>query len=65
MDTLEEIISRSTMDEEDILALLDEETETEDMDDIEEEFYYNSVEEIAEKYGIELEEEEEDDDDEE
>lgn len=64
MDTLEELMSRATMDEDDILELLDEQTETEDIDDVEEDFYSLSVEELAENYGIELEEEEEDEDDE-
>jgi hypothetical protein len=64
MDTLEELMSRATMDEDDILELLDEQTETEDIDDVEEDFYALSVEELAENYGIELEEEEEDDDEE-
>ena len=61
MDTLEELMSRATMDEDDILELLDEQTETEDIDDVEEDFYSLSVEELAENYGIELEEEDEDD----
>ena len=61
MDTLEELMSRATMDEDDILELLDEQTETEDIDDVEEDFYSLSVEELAESYGIELEEEDEDD----
>jgi hypothetical protein len=62
MDTLEELMSRATMDEDDILELLDEQTETEDIDDVEEDFYSLSVEELAENYGIELEEEEDEDD---
>ena len=61
MDTLEELMSRATMDEDDILELLDEQTETENIDDVEEDFYSLSVEELAENYGIELEEDEEDD----
>ena len=64
MDTLEELMCRSTMDEDDILELLDEQTETEDIDDVEEDFYSLSVEELAENYGIELEEEEDEEDDE-
>ena len=65
MDTLEELISRSTMDENDILQLLqllDEQTEEEDIDDVEEDFYSLSVEELAENYGIELVEDDEEDD---
>ena len=59
MDTLEELMNRSTMDEDDILELLEEQTETDDIDDVEEDFYSLSVEELAANYGIELEEEEE------
>lgn len=60
MDTLEELMNRSTMSKEDILELLDEQTETEDIDDVEEDFYSLSVEELADNYGIELEEDDED-----
>ena len=59
MDTLEELMNRSTMSKEDILELLDKQTETEDIDDVEEDFYSLSVEELADNYGIELEEDEE------
>lgn len=63
MDTLEELMRRSTMDENnDILQLLDEQTEEEDIDDVEEDFYSLSVEELAENYGIELVEDDEEDD---
>ena len=62
MDTLEELMSRSTMDENNILQLLDEQTEEEDIDDVEEDFYSLSVEELAENYGIELVEDDEEDD---
>ena len=64
MDTLEELMSRSTMDEDEILELLDEQTETEDIDDVEEDFYSLSVEELAENYGIELEEDDDEEDEE-
>lgn len=63
MDTLEELMSRSTMSDDDILELLDEQTELSDNDDVEEDFYSLSVEELADIYGIELEEEEEEEDD--
>ena len=63
MNTLEELMNRSTMPKEDVLELLDEQTETEDIDEVEEDFYSLSVEELADNYGIELEEEEEEDDD--
>lgn len=63
MDTLEELMRRSTMDENnDILQLLDEQTDEEDIDDVEEDFYSLSVEELAENYGIELVEDDEEDD---
>ena len=62
MDTLEELMSRSAMDENDILQLLDKQTEEEDIDDVEEDFYSLSVEELAENYGIELVEDDEEDD---
>ena len=61
-NTLEELMNRSTMPKEDVLELLDEQTETEDIDEVEEDFYSLSVEELADNYGIELEEEEEEDD---
>jgi len=57
MDTLEELMSRSTMADDDILELLDERTETEDIDEVEEDFYSLSVEELADNYGIELQDE--------
>ena len=63
MNTLEELMNRSTMPKEDVLELLDEQTETMDIDEVEEDFYSLSVEELADNYGIELEEEEEEDDD--
>ena len=62
MDTLEELMSRSAMDGNDILQLLDKQTEEEDIDDVEEDFYSLSVEELAENYGIELVEDDEEDD---
>lgn len=62
MDTLEELMSRSTMSDDDILELLDEQTELSDNDDVEEDFYSLSVEELADIYGIELVEDDEEDD---
>ena len=62
MDTLEELMSRSTMPKEDVLELLDEQTETEDIDEVEEDFYSLSVEELADIYGIELQDDDEEDD---
>jgi hypothetical protein len=65
MDTLEELMSRSTMANDDILELLDERTETEDIDEVEEDFYSLSVEELADNYGIELQDEDDEDEDDE
>lgn len=69
INTLEKLMSRSTMSDDDILELLDEQTELSDNDDVEEDFYSLSVEELADIYGIELqdddEDEEEDEDDDE
>ena len=63
MDTLEELMSRSTMDEDEILELLDEQTEFDDIDDIEETFYSMDIKDIAENFGIELEEDDDEEDD--
>lgn len=59
--TLEELCERSDMYMEDVAEIIDNFYEEEqDFDDIEEMFYSESVEEIADILGIELEEEEED-----
>lgn len=57
-ETLDELIERSFMGSESALIALDEQTEDADLDEIEEMFYSDSVEEIADYYGIELDEEE-------
>lgn len=57
-NTLEELIKRSAMNEQDTLDALDNATEDMDIDDVEETFYSESVEYCAEEFGIELEEEE-------
>jgi len=59
MKTLEELINRSTMSGDAVLSVLDEKTEEYDIDDVEEQFYEMSVEDIAEVFGIELENEKE------
>lgn len=61
-NTLEELINRSAMSEQDTLDALDNATEDMDIDDVEEIFYSESVEYCAEEFGIELEEEEEEED---
>lgn len=57
-ETLEELVTRSTMSGPDTLDALDEATDYMDIDDVEETFYSESVEYCAEEFGIELEEEE-------
>lgn len=56
--TLEELVSRSAMSEQDTLDALDDATEDMDIDDVEEMFYSESVEYCADEFDIELEEEE-------
>lgn len=55
-NTLEELLERSSMGSQSALQALDEQTEDTDLDEIEEMFYSDSVEEIADYYGIELDE---------
>ena len=57
-ETLEELVTRSTMSGQDTLDALDEATDDMDIDDVEETFYTESVEHCAEEFGIELEYEE-------
>ena len=52
--TLNELVERSFMGSQLTLKILDEQTEDADLDDIEEMFYSDSVEEIANHFGIEL-----------
>lgn len=56
--TLEELVERSSMSEQDTLGALDNATEDMDIDDVEETFYSESVEYCANEFDIELEEEE-------
>ena len=60
--TLEELVSRSTMNGQDTLDALDDATDGMDIDDVEEMFYSESVEYCADEFGIELEGEEDDED---
>ena len=55
-DTLEELLERSSMGGQFTLEALDDQTEGADLDNVEEMFYSDSVEEIADYYGIELDE---------
>ena len=52
--TLEELVNASALSTDRTLAILDIDTYEEDLDEIEESFYTQSVEQIAEEYGIEL-----------
>lgn len=57
-ETLEELVKRSAMNEQDTLDALDDATDDMDIDDVEEKFYSESVECCADEFGIELEDEE-------
>lgn len=61
--TLEELVNRSSMSGQETLDALDSATDDMDIDDVEESFYSDSVEELAEQFDIELDEDEEDEDD--
>lgn len=54
IDTLEDLISRSSMDDDGTLKRLEEATCCDGLDTIEEDFYELSVEELAEQFDIEL-----------
>lgn len=53
-ERLEDFVRRSDMSGEEVLNLLDEVTEDMDLDDVEEMFYNDYVEDIAEEFGIKL-----------
>ena len=55
MKTLEELVERSSLGGNDTLEILDDMTEDMDIDEVEETFYNDSVEECAERFDIELE----------
>lgn len=59
MHTLEQLVSRAKDDTCAVLDAIDEQTEDADIDDVEEDFYQLSVEELADLYSIELDDEEE------
>lgn len=54
-NTLEELVNRSTLSDEDTLNHLDEYYQDIDLDDVEEMFYSESVEYIANDCGLEIE----------
>ena len=61
MNTLEDLISRSTMETKEVLSIIDDLTDGMNIDDVEEDFYSCSVEDIAESFNIELEDDEDED----
>ena len=61
MRALEELVNRSVLSGEAVLQALNEETEDLDLDDVEEDFYDSSVEELANEFDIPLLEEDEED----
>ena len=65
--TLEDLIYFAKVDEQSVLGAIDSYAEQNDydIDDIDEMFYEDSVEEIAKKIGIEINEEEEEEEDDE
>lgn len=54
LNTLKELLERSEIGEDETLKAIDEQTSGEDLDVIEEQFYNDSVEEIADFFNIEL-----------
>ena len=64
-NTVEELSAKCELDVQGFLAQMDDATEDEDIEDVEENFYVSSVEELAEEYDIPLmqEDESEDEDD--
>lgn len=54
IDTLEDLLSRSAMDDDGTLERLEAATWCDELDTIEEDFYQLSVEELAKQYDIEL-----------
>lgn len=64
-NTFQELLSRAVDDENDVIDKIDSQTEDLDLDDIEEDFYEMSVEELAKEYNIELQDEDDDEDDDE
>ena len=61
--TLEKLVNNAAMDGQSVLNALDSQTDDDDLDDVEEDFYNMSVEELAERYGIDLEESDDDEND--
>ena len=55
---MEELIERSSEGERIAIDILDDQTDDMDIDEVEEMFYSDSVEELADRFGLELEEEE-------
>lgn len=57
--TLEELVERSAMNLSDTLDYLDERVQYNDLDEVEEDFYDMTLEELAKQYCIDIEEDEE------
>lgn len=62
-NTLEDLVKRSTMETKEVLSMLDDLTDGMNMDEIEEDFYSYSVEDIAECFNIELDGEDDEEED--
>ncbi len=62
--SLEELVNGSKESGQEVLDKLDTLTEDEDIDDVEENFYSQSVETLADMYDIELDNEEDEEDEE-
>lgn len=64
-ETLEELIERSSEGERIAIDILDDQTDDMDIDEVEEMFYSDSIEELADHFGLELEEKETEEEDDE
>ena len=62
---MEELIERSSEGERIAIDILDDQTDDMDIDEVEEMFYSDSVEELADRFGLELEEKETEEEDDE
>ena len=55
-ETLEELVERSSESGSIAIDILDDQTDDMDIDEVEEMFYSDSIEELADRFGLELEE---------
>ncbi len=65
IDTLESLIDCAKEDERTVMDLLNKYTEDSDLDDVEEDFYNESVKQLSYMYGIELDKDNENEDEDE